>query len=199
MDHLESDAELQRCGGCGKRFDRKAALSSHSQYCHRRVAACESTNKVKKVNKISPDPITKENTIINSEIQKNLNAENCSASAEINHSNETPIRVESVATLSKEDWEMLDTGKLSSRNEPNKEIAIVYTNGVEKTTEKNNVPSTSDISDPIEIVYTNINKPKISVGSRKRKGKDSPKRLSNTPGKLHISITFIFNYTRCFL
>ncbi|XP_029039216.1 LOW QUALITY PROTEIN: zinc finger protein 800 [Osmia bicornis bicornis] len=193
MDHLESDAELQRCGGCGKRFDRKAALSAHSQYCHRRVAACESTNKVKRANKISPDPIPKENIIINSEIQKNLNAENCSISAEINHSNETPIRVESVATLSKEDWEMLDTGKLSSRNEPSKEIAAVYTNGVEKTTEKINVPSTSDISDPIEIVYTNINKPKISVGSRKRKGKDSPKRLSNSPANVTRNISLDIN------
>ncbi|XP_034941150.1 zinc finger protein 800 [Chelonus insularis] len=40
MAHLESDGELQRCGGCGKRFDRKAALQSHSQTCQRRLAAC---------------------------------------------------------------------------------------------------------------------------------------------------------------
>lgn len=40
MEHLESDLELQRCGGCGRRFDRLAALKSHTQSCQQRIAAC---------------------------------------------------------------------------------------------------------------------------------------------------------------
>uniref|UniRef100_A0A1B6IEY3 C2H2-type domain-containing protein n=1 Tax=Homalodisca liturata TaxID=320908 RepID=A0A1B6IEY3_9HEMI len=40
MDHFEDDWELQRCGGCGRKFERKAALISHSQICQKRIAAC---------------------------------------------------------------------------------------------------------------------------------------------------------------
>uniref|UniRef100_A0A1B6C4W1 C2H2-type domain-containing protein n=1 Tax=Clastoptera arizonana TaxID=38151 RepID=A0A1B6C4W1_9HEMI len=39
MEHFESDLELQRCGGCGRRFERKAALMSHSQICLKRITA----------------------------------------------------------------------------------------------------------------------------------------------------------------
>ncbi|XP_044010706.1 putative uncharacterized protein DDB_G0281251 [Aphidius gifuensis] len=39
MAHLESDGDFQQCGGCGKKFDRKAALLSHSQICQKRIAA----------------------------------------------------------------------------------------------------------------------------------------------------------------
>ena len=42
-------------------------------------------------------------------------------------------------------------------------------------------------------MYTNINKPKISVGSRKRKGKDSPKRLSNSPANVTRNISLDIN------
>lgn len=43
IEHFEDDSELQRCGGCGRRFERRAALISHAQICHKRIAACNST------------------------------------------------------------------------------------------------------------------------------------------------------------
>nr|XP_012143282.1 PREDICTED: zinc finger protein 800 [Megachile rotundata]XP_012143283.1 PREDICTED: zinc finger protein 800 [Megachile rotundata] len=186
IEHLESDSELQRCGGCGKRFDRRAALLSHSQYCHRRVAACEST-KAKKVNKVSLDPTPKENIVIIPEIQKDVNTESFSAASEINNSFETPIRVETVASLSKEDWDMLDTEK-SQNGAKNEEEVTVITNGAQKVTEEGISPA-NDISDPIEIVYTNINKPKTNIGSKKRKRKDKPKKLSSTAATITKDIS----------
>ncbi|XP_066993045.2 uncharacterized protein [Anabrus simplex] len=39
MNNFEDDQELQRCGGCGRRFERRAALNSHSQICQKRIAA----------------------------------------------------------------------------------------------------------------------------------------------------------------
>lgn len=45
MEHFEDDFELQRCGGCGRRFERKAALTSHSQICQKRIAACSRIQK----------------------------------------------------------------------------------------------------------------------------------------------------------
>ncbi|XP_017788542.1 PREDICTED: zinc finger protein 800 [Habropoda laboriosa] len=155
MDHLESDTELQRCGGCGKRFDRKAALSAHSQYCQRRVAACESTTKVKKINKVLSDCTSNEN------------------------SNETSIRVEAVASLSKADWDMLEGGESIPQNESNTTVITALTNGVQENVEKDNLSSVSDTSDPVQIVYTSINKHKTTIGSKKRKNKDSTKRLNN--------------------
>ncbi|OAD56649.1 hypothetical protein WN48_03111 [Eufriesea mexicana] len=163
IDHLESDTELQRCGGCGKRFDRKAALSSHLQYCHRRVAAYENTTKIKKINKV---PL------------------NCISNDKINNSNETPIRVEAVASLSKADWDMLESGESVSQNESNRNVTKVLTNGVQENIEKDNLSSASDVFEPVEIVYTNINKNKTNVGSKKRKNKDSAKRLNNNTGHI---------------
>lgn len=40
MENIEGDIDLQMCGGCGKRFERKAALYSHSQMCLKRIAVC---------------------------------------------------------------------------------------------------------------------------------------------------------------
>lgn len=39
MENFESDNDIQMCGGCGRRFERKAALNSHSQTCQKRIAA----------------------------------------------------------------------------------------------------------------------------------------------------------------
>nr|XP_031838126.1 LOW QUALITY PROTEIN: zinc finger protein 800-like [Nomia melanderi] len=168
MDHLESDTELQRCGGCGKRFDRKAALSSHSQYCHRRVAAYESTNKMKKTNKVSPDRVSNETVVT-------------SSSSEISNSNETSIRVEAVATLSKADWDMLENGELIPQRELNANVTTL-TNGVQEGTGKHNPLPSSTTSDSLEIIYTSMNKHKNNVGSKKRKNRDSAKRITNTVG-----------------
>ena len=100
---MESDTELQRCGGCGKRFDRKAALSAHLQYCHRRVAAYESsTTKVKKINKVSSNSVPNENIVVNSESNN---------ATQIDNTNVTSIRVEAIGSLSKTDWDMLSSEK----------------------------------------------------------------------------------------
>lgn len=40
MDHLEDDGDVQRCGGCARKFERKAALIAHSHICQKRIAAC---------------------------------------------------------------------------------------------------------------------------------------------------------------
>jgi len=37
IGHFEDDL---RCGGCARKFERKAALMSHSQICQKRIAAC---------------------------------------------------------------------------------------------------------------------------------------------------------------
>ena len=36
MDQFEDEYDLQRCGSCGRRFERRAALAAHSQICHKR-------------------------------------------------------------------------------------------------------------------------------------------------------------------
>ncbi|CAH0558852.1 unnamed protein product [Brassicogethes aeneus] len=41
MSNFEGDNDLQMCGGCGKRFERKAALHSHSQMCLKRITICQ--------------------------------------------------------------------------------------------------------------------------------------------------------------
>lgn len=40
MEDIEGDNDFQMCGGCGRRFERKAALHSHSQLCTKRIALC---------------------------------------------------------------------------------------------------------------------------------------------------------------
>ncbi|KAJ3640783.1 hypothetical protein Zmor_027325 [Zophobas morio] len=47
MNNFEGDKDFQMCGGCGKRFERKAALHSHSQMCVKRIAVCNSIKNVK--------------------------------------------------------------------------------------------------------------------------------------------------------
>nr|CAD7259210.1 unnamed protein product [Timema shepardi] len=45
MNNFEGDFELQRCGGCGRRFERRAALISHSQICQKRQLAARNKSK----------------------------------------------------------------------------------------------------------------------------------------------------------
>lgn len=42
LNNIEGDKDFQMCGGCGKRFERKAALHSHAQMCIKRIAVCNS-------------------------------------------------------------------------------------------------------------------------------------------------------------
>lgn len=44
MNDFECDSELKMCGGCGKRFERKAALHSHLQVCLKRSVAIKEDN-----------------------------------------------------------------------------------------------------------------------------------------------------------
>jgi hypothetical protein len=53
MNNFEGDKDLQMCGGCGKRFERKAALHSHSQMCTKRIAVC---NTIKNKGKAETKP-----------------------------------------------------------------------------------------------------------------------------------------------
>ncbi|KAI8424397.1 hypothetical protein MSG28_002914 [Choristoneura fumiferana] len=39
MDNMESDGELPRCGGCGRTFERRAALAAHTHTCQPRSRA----------------------------------------------------------------------------------------------------------------------------------------------------------------
>ncbi|CAD1475190.1 unnamed protein product, partial [Heterotrigona itama] len=171
IDHLESDTELQRCGGCGKRFDRKAALSAHLQYCHRRVAAYESTTKVKKVNKVPSNSVPNENTIVNS---------GSNSATQINNTNVTSIHVAAIGSLSKTDWDMLSNEKSNGN---------VLVNGEQRNKMTDNLSSASEVSGSLEIVYTNINKHKVKVGSKKRKNKDSTKRLNNNTENIKKDIS----------
>ncbi|XP_076749952.1 uncharacterized protein LOC143422873 [Xylocopa sonorina] len=197
INHLESDIELQRCGGCGKRFERKAALSAHSQYCHRRVAACENqkdTTKVKKMNKVSPDCISNDSVITDTEIQRNnVNIQNSSISTEINNSNETPIRVEAVASLSKADWDKLENGEFVSPSEPKENTKTNVIDGIRENAGNHKFSSATDVSSSLEIVFTNINKHKTSIGSRKRKNKDSARRLTNDTGHIVKNVSVDVN------
>lgn len=185
---MESDTDVQRCGGCGKRFDRKAALSAHSQYCHRRVAAYENTTKVKKIHKVPPDCTSNETISTGSEVKKNnVVVKDSSTSTEMNNSSETSIRVEAVASLSKADWDMLESREPAPRNESNGHVRTVLTNEVQENVEKDNSSPASDNSDPLEIVYTSINnKMKTAFGSKKRKNKDTIKKLTNGAGNNSI-------------
>lgn len=77
---------------------------------------------------------------------------------------------------------MLGNEELVSQNKSNENV---LTNGIQRNVEDNH-SSASDVSDPLEILYTNINKHnEIKNGSKKRKNKDSIKRVNNAAGK-HI-------------
>ncbi|XP_012271461.1 uncharacterized protein LOC105694899 isoform X2 [Orussus abietinus] len=136
MKHLELDLELQRCGGCGRRFDRKVALQSHSQRCQRRIDACNgAANKVKKIVKPllqsvhkNDKPLVEE--VVNQVAMRNDNVAKATAeksqleteetktqiapdkankvlSAGSDDGNELPIRVQNVSSLSNDAWERM--------------------------------------------------------------------------------------------
>lgn len=54
MRNFETDNDIQMCGGCGKRFERRAALNSHSQTCQKRIAAKNTivVNRLKRITSI---------------------------------------------------------------------------------------------------------------------------------------------------
>ncbi|KAF7415208.1 hypothetical protein HZH68_003697 [Vespula germanica] len=164
MNHLETDSELQRCGGCGKKFDRKAALFSHSQHCQRRIAAySEAITKEKKTAKNSAETTTNSNTIFNVPGTAEI-------SPEITELNETSIRVENITTLTDADWDMIgnehsngsiDVVSVSSN------IGVSQSQELSNNTSKDLSPSNNTLDFP-EIVYTSETVA-VKHGSKKRK------------------------------
>ncbi|XP_072397859.1 uncharacterized protein [Diabrotica undecimpunctata] len=57
LNNIEGDNDFQMCGGCGKRFERKAALQSHAAMCVKRIAVCNTIkeNNAKKKEEESKD------------------------------------------------------------------------------------------------------------------------------------------------
>ncbi|XP_015606310.1 uncharacterized protein LOC107273033 [Cephus cinctus] len=145
MNQVESDAELQRCGGCGRRFDRKAALQSHLQLCQRRIAVCNgAANKAKKSGKIpSVDNVFIHNNSakliaeMHDEVPHTSTADTKSSPvkgdpstwtetesqvagmdfSKSSEENELSIRVDEVSTLSTADWEMLGVNTFCEKEE----------------------------------------------------------------------------------
>lgn len=178
MDHLESDTELQRCGGCGKRFDRRVALLSHLQHCQMRIVAFEGSIKGKKISKSSSDSVQNGNTATNNgnvstwEVENNVDAR----SSPDSNGDGMPFRVGTVASLSKDEWERLnneDEIAASKRND----VPSNLTNGAQERNVENLVLPINDNPNSVEIVYININKRKNNVGSKKRKNKHSARKV----------------------
>lgn len=49
MDNMEGDGELPRCGGCGRTFERRAALAAHTHTCPPRSRALARRSDTKKI------------------------------------------------------------------------------------------------------------------------------------------------------
>lgn len=168
MNHLETDSELQRCGGCGKKFDRKAALLSHSQHCQKRIAAYnESVTKEKKTAKTSPETPTNSNTIYIVPVMSDGSPDNSEL-------NETSIRVENITSLTDADWNMIGNEELDVGE--NIEIVDVTSNVNVSTNEESfnndtnkDLSPSSKTSDSPEIVYTSEKVAVKNNGNKKRK------------------------------
>ncbi|KAG8036337.1 hypothetical protein G9C98_003660 [Cotesia typhae] len=214
MTHLESDTELQRCGGCNKRFDRKAALLAHSQICQRRQAACSDVAIRSKRNKIASEantekisPLTeiskptKENLQIpikkiSMESESRAISSSVNFTSLLNFSNISPavsitrlpqqqqaneIRVEGIASLSKDAWEKIGDETSKLRVDTSVDVLTIPSEAAPTKISPND-----NVSDDPEIIFTNIEKPSIlkNKGSKKRKmGKrntsiDSNKRIN---------------------
>ncbi|XP_020706291.2 uncharacterized protein LOC105686520 [Athalia rosae] len=186
METFELDLDFQRCGGCGRRFDRKAALSSHSQICQKRIAACNelaAANKAKKLPKTpSSESIsdvdnaslkeTMEKLAIRSQSHKkqlsrlndkritmgSARASFTETPAEVTDTNETSIRVENVSRISDADWEMMDT---NTDKIPMSRISALpnldsLATDVNTITPAENISLLTTIPDSPEIIFTSI-------------------------------------------
>ncbi|KAG7199890.1 hypothetical protein KM043_014336 [Ampulex compressa] len=179
IDHLECDAELQRCGGCGRRFDRKAALFSHSQHCQRRIAACnEASLKIRKTPKSTLDPSVTprrdhqdEPHIDSVTIEQSPTVEVIAVSPEkVDEPVETTIRVQAVTSLSKADWDMIESEQLTTEESSSPEVLSNSTSSNnEVQLQKQSHSPSSEISDAPEIIYTKIDDHKKNIGNRRRR------------------------------
>lgn len=214
MTHLESDTELQRCGGCNKRFDRKAALLAHSQICQRRQAACNDVATKSKRNKVVPETTTEkltsalevgfssvaesqdtstkkistepESRVTSSENADSLlNLPNVSPAVTITRLSqrqppvEISIRVEGVASLSKDAWDKM--GSEVSTLSLNTDVDILR---IPSDTTPTKTSPNDNVSDDPEIIFTNIEKTQSISGNKGSKKRKMGK--SSTPtGKFH--------------
>lgn len=200
MTHLESDTELQRCGGCNKRFDRKAALLAHSQICQRRQAACSDVAIRSKRNKVASEantekisPLTevskptKENLQIpvkkiSMESESRVMSSSVNSTSLLKLSNISPavsitrlpqqqqaneIRVEGIASLSKDAWEKIGDETSKLRIDTSVDVLTIPSEAA-----PTKISSNDNVSDDPEIIFTNIEKPPSILrnkGSKKRK------------------------------
>ncbi|XP_015119794.1 uncharacterized protein LOC107043012 [Diachasma alloeum] len=189
MAHLESDGELQRCGGCGKRFDRKAALLSHSQICQKRIAACSDgaarARRQQKASEIvletsTSSPITTgrvpvpEGTVsvkdiipkvVKEQKEEVIRLPNLSSAVtltRLGQDSEIGIRVEGVSSLSKDAWDKIG----SEAPEPGEGVGAGAPG-------ENGVQGQEEMDDDPEIIFTKIEKSQEATvenaDSRKRK------------------------------
>lgn len=73
LSNIEGDNDFQMCGGCGKRFERKAALHSHAQMCTKRIAVCNTikeNNAKKKEEEVCKDSKNKTAKVEKTEVLK---------------------------------------------------------------------------------------------------------------------------------
>ncbi|XP_023015680.2 uncharacterized protein [Leptinotarsa decemlineata] len=69
LNNIEGDNDFQMCGGCGKRFERKAALHSHAQMCTKRIAVC---NTIKENNAKKKEGESKDTKMKQTKVDKPL-------------------------------------------------------------------------------------------------------------------------------
>ncbi|KAJ4436562.1 hypothetical protein ANN_16594 [Periplaneta americana] len=94
MNNFEDDLELQMCGGCGRRFERRAALNSHSQICQKRIAI-QNNIKARRPSPSVPTPSSTSNRVTNTKVsterQNSTRAD--TSSSESNANRLTPLSV----------------------------------------------------------------------------------------------------------
>lgn len=217
MEHFELDLELQRCGGCGRKFDRRAALISHSQFCQKRIAACNEAaggNKSKRLSKTpSPSNVTEANTtdcMLNraqtskkqtpqkTDLQHLKSPVNTSAplsddtTPDVTPNSELSIRVENVSRISDADWEMIGSnGTQSPANgtlSPNSDMSTCKDH-----TSRSEKSLFRNVPDSPEIIFTSIDQARsvaISFGPKKRRVSliDNSKESSDGSGETESSV-----------
>lgn len=52
MDNVEGDGDLPRCFGCGRTFERRAALAAHTHTCQPRSRALQAARRLPETKKI---------------------------------------------------------------------------------------------------------------------------------------------------
>lgn len=161
LSNIEGDNDFQMCGGCGKRFERKAALHSHAQMCTKRIAVCNTikeNNAKKKEEDVCKDSKNKTTKVEKVEVLKGsskrkpylLRTYKCN---EVENSNDK-------ASLNKENDEMCDVNancEVVETNCDNKKVAEMHTaKNCESSSEDLLSPSKKDfVSSPsIEKIDT---------------------------------------------